>query len=421
VPLAMRCNVIPGTAFLPQEINPLNEETKSAYGMVRFSQDFRGDVRLTGNAGVRYVTTDREASGLLAYPTGATYGEAQCAPPAAATGFCALTPAVRAQVRAWANGATTPIVANAKFDYWLPSLNVKLSLPRGLRLRFGASKTIAPPDMGLTRNFYNLALSTATEAVIGGRPTGNIGIGNTGLKPVSATNLDASIEWYFAPVGSLTLAVFHKTLTDVVTTNTQRLPFANNGATFDVVVNQPVNSDKKANIDGFEIGYQQFYSFLPKPFDGFGINANYSYINSSGVPQNSLSVNDPDVSAGRVANINTALLPLQGLSKHNVNLAAIYEKGRVSARLAYNWRSDFLLTTRDVIVPYAPIVNEATGRLDGSVFVTLTPKMKVGVQGVNLLNEVTRTSQILNNDLLKTGRSWFINDRRYSLVMRATF
>jgi hypothetical protein len=72
-------------------------------------------------------------------------------------------------------------------------------------------------------------------------------------------------------------------------------------------------------------------------------------------------------------------------------------------------------------VPYAPIVNEATGRLDGSVFVTLTPRMKVGVQGVNLLNEVTRTSQILNNDLLKTGRSWFINDRRYSLVMRATF
>ena len=43
------------------------------------------------------------------------------------------------------------------------------------------------------------------------------------------------------------------------------------------------------------------------------------------------------------------------------------------------------------------------------------------MQGVNLTNEVTRTSQVLNNELLTAGRSWFMNDRRFTVVLRATF
>ena len=40
---------------------------------------------------------------------------------------------------------------------------------------------------------------------------------------------------------------------------------------------------------------------------------------------------------------------------------------------------------------------------------------------MNLLNETTRTTQVLNSDLLKTGRSWFMADRRYTFVLRASF
>jgi hypothetical protein len=80
-----------------------------------------------------------------------------------------------------------------------------------------------------------------------------------------------------------------------------------------------------------------------------------------------------------------------------------------------------VLPVRDVITPFAPIVNEATGQLDGSLFIDLSDNWKIGVQGVNLTNEVTQTSQVLNNDLLQAGRSWFMNDRRYTLILRATF
>jgi TonB-dependent receptor len=127
------------------------------------------------------------------------------------------------------------------------------------------------------------------------------------------------------------------------------------------------------------------------------------------------------VAAGNVANVDTSKLPLQGLSEHTVNFSPFYEKGPLSVRLAYSWRSKYLLTTRDVIVPFAPIMQEATGQLDASVFYDVTSHVKVGIQGVNLLNEITRTSQVINNNLLEAPRSWFMNDRRYTFILRGTF
>jgi outer membrane receptor protein involved in Fe transport len=121
------------------------------------------------------------------------------------------------------------------------------------------------------------------------------------------------------------------------------------------------------------------------------------------------------------ANVDTSKLPLVGLSEDSANLALIYEKGPVSARAAYNWRSEYLLTTRDVITPFAPIMQEATGQLDASFFYSINENLKVGIQGVNLLDEVTKTSQVLNDQLLQAGRSWFINDRRFSIGLRASF
>ena len=62
------------------------------------------------------------------------------------------------------------------------------------------------------------------------------------------------------------------------------------------------------------------------------------------------------------------------------------------------------------------------GQLDASAFFNITDDIRVGVQGVNLLNEVTRTSQAFTgdpNDL--APRSFFVNDRRFSFILRANF
>lgn len=206
----------------------------------------------------------------------------------------------------------------------------------------------------------------------------------------------------------------------MLTNGTQRVPFTNNGATFDALITTPVNAEETGKVKGFEVAYQQTYDFLPGFLSGLGLNATYTYVKSSGVRQSTLSETDPDVAAGQVSNVDTSLLPLQGLSKHTINFGPFYEKGPLSVRLAYNWRSRFLLTTRDVIVPYAPIFNEATGQLDGSIFFTVNPRFRIGLQAVNLTNEVTRTSSVINNDLLTAPRSWFMNDRRFTGVLRVT-
>ncbi len=117
----------------------------------------------------------------------------------------------------------------------------------------------------------------------------------------------------------------------------------------------------------------------------------------------------------------TGNLPLAGVSKHTVNATLFYEKSFLSARVAYNWRSDFLQTPRDVIFPFSPIYGEATGQLDGSIFVTVNKNLKVGVQGVNLLDEVTQTSQVIDFDGTRVTRSAFRNDRRFTFLARFNF
>ncbi|MCC5996665.1 MAG: TonB-dependent receptor [Oceanicaulis sp.] len=425
-PLHLRCGVGAESPFLLQEINPSREETDAIYAMVRYGADFDGGASLSGNFGVRYVSFDRTASGWQAFNQQGFLSDAECAAQAAdplqtPSTFCQLDPQVRADARAFSNGALVANDATYTDDFWLPSFNAVLRLENGWQFRLGVSQALTWPDIGLTRNFYNISLSTNQEDIVNGRPTGRFNVGNPMLRPIRSDNIDLSAEWYFAEVGSLTLSLFHKRLHDVHTNGTERLEFTNNGATFESVVTTPVNADTTGTVKGFEIAYQQVYDMLPEPFNAVGLQANYTYVDSSGVSQSTLSATDPDVAAGRVANVDTSRLPLQGLSEHTANLAVFYESERWSARLAYAWRSEFVVTVRDVIVPFAPIIQEDSGQLDGSLFYSINDSVRIGVQGVNLTNEVTRTSQVLNDDLLTAPRSWFMNDRRYTVVLRASF
>jgi len=293
----------------------------------------------------------------------------------------------------------------------------------GLQFRASYFKGVAPPEFGLTRAYFPISLSTGLEDIEagGGRPIARINAGNPDLLPAESDNFDFTVEWYFADVGQLTFAMFYKELDNIRTNDIQRRSFTNNGATFDAIVTTAVNSKETGKIKGFEVAYQQQFTFLDGWLGGFGVNANYTYVDSSNVPQSTLSETDPDVAAGNQSTIDTSRLPLEGLSKHTVNIQPFWEYGDWSARLAYSWRSEFLLTIRDVIVPFQPIMNEATGQLDMSVFYQINDALRIGFQGVNLTQEVIQTTAVINDDLLQAPRSWYLNDRRYSLMLRGHF
>ena len=51
----------------------------------------------------------------------------------------------------------------------------------------------------------------------------------------------------------------------------------------------------------------------------------------------------------------------------------------------------------------------------------MTDYLKLGVQGVNLLDEVTETTQVVDFDGTRITRSAFRNDRRFTFLARFDF
>jgi outer membrane receptor protein involved in Fe transport len=96
----------------------------------------------------------------------------------------------------------------------------------------------------------------------------------------------------------------------------------------------------------------------------------------------------------------------------------MYERYRISARLAWNWRERFLLTTSAANLNM-PAWSENYGQMDAEAFFRVTDNIKVGVQGTNLLN--SRTYLDVGGAVLAPRYSWTDTDRRYALAVRAQF
>jgi TonB-dependent receptor len=435
--LPNRPGVVSGTPFTVGEINPMTEENKAIYLMANFDNEFGGGLRLSGNAGIRYTHTKRVSSGYLqiANNPNSIPTEATCAgvpPNQQRPPFCTFTPAERQAARDFLNGALTPNDVSTSYDYLLPSINLKLDVGNGLQFRAAYTKGVAPPEFGLVRNYYNVTGLNAEPVVdsAGNAIPGQYTIqtafnaGNPYLKPIESDSLDLTAEWYFSKVGQLTGALFYKRLKNVLTNDIQRIDITNNGATFPAIVTTPVNSDDTGTVKGFEIAYQQVFDRLPGFLKGLGLQANYTYVDSNGVPQSTLSGTDPDVAAGRQPTITGVDFPLQGLSTHTVNVTPFIDIGQFSMRLSYNWRSRYLLTIRDVIFPFDPIFQRAYGQLDGSVSFNINRHFLLGMQGVNLLNSVTKTEAAVtgpDGEVTYVPRGWYMMDRRYTIFARFTF
>ena len=433
-------------AYLNGEFFRNRERTMAAYARADFGvEDFGNGMSLTGNIGVRFVRTKDDSTGSLTYPTptsifdpsslglnpaGVAYSKdvggfcqsQRDKPPASGTinAICTVSAAQQAAIIAYANAGSTPDIAKQKFNFWLPSANVKLQVTPTLLFRAAGSKAISRPNFGDLRNFVGVGVSSGNTA---GNYQFSASSRNPFLRPVEATQFDLTSEWYFSKVGSLTATLFQKTLSNIIVDNfgyTRTL--TNNGQTFDVQVNGPANVKGKSRIKGAEIAYQQTFDFLPGVLSGLGMQANYTYVKAGKIP-NPVPANGaadgsrpPQDIAGLYDN-----LPLQGLSKHTVNVAGFYDKGPFYARVAYSWRSKFLLTNRDCCFPYLPVYALPTGQLDASAFVTVNEHFKLGVTASNLLDETTRTNFLLNGAGLEAPRSFFKNDRSYTLSARMTF
>ena len=422
--------------FLPGEVFPNSEETLAAYLSGSFGADLANGMKISGNVGIRYVHTTDESSGAVNFAPSSqvipdAFGgdfDAYCAGFAGSPGgqvpaLCqpGVTAAQQQAALDFANGASVPDVAKNSFDHWLPSLNVRLDASDELVFRFAASKAISRPDFANLRNYVGLTYNGQT----GGFTARSL---NPFLKPVEAWQFDLTAEWYFAPVGSLTLSMFYKNIDNIVVSNqVYSRDLTNNGVTLPVSVSGPANTTGSTKIKGAELAYQQTFDFLPGALSGFGTQLSYTYIDVGSIvigppayaPSNDLTEtgNQPTIDiTGLYEN-----LPLEGLSKHNFNAALFYERGPIQARVAYSWRSRFLLTRLDCCFPFGPVYQEPSGQVDASIGFDISDRFRIVGEVQNLLDTTLKTSFVLNADGLRAPRSWFKNDRQFALSARVKF
>ena len=403
-------------------INYQREQTTAAYGLLDFGHDldFGGHtVPMDGNVGVRIVNTEARGQGLGAFST------------------CSSTCSsfFPADAQTFLNGGKSEVSGGRDYTSALPSLNLRFVVAPKVFLRFAVAKSIVRPDFSQMLPSVNVSgnagwLNGTTTcnktSTVANAPSNCLYnftsyTGNPDLKPIRATSYDMSLEWYFANTGSLSAALFHKDLYNYITTATSDINVTNNGVTEPVLATHPYNAGH-GTVDGFEIAYQQYFDFLPSVLKGVGVQANYTYVDSEGARNPSADPFDPT----QIANASPATgvkLPLEGLSRNSYNVSGLYDYGPVSARLAYNWRERYLMTTSAANINI-PAWADDYGQLDGSVFYTFSPKLKVGVEFANLTNSTYRVlvsypSQVDNPGM--TGHNWVVADRRFTFVLRGQF
>jgi TonB-dependent receptor len=196
----------------------------------------------------------------------------------------------------------------------LPSVELRIGLWSDAALRLAYGRGIARPQFGDLAP--NLALTISSET--GGRNTSSIG--NPNLKATFSNNYDLLFEQYLKPLGLFTTGFFYKDIRDPYAVyQTQNVMYPGFPESF--IQDQPINAGS-AYVWGWEIAYQQRWSFLPGVLGGLGFSGNYAWTTSAtfGLPGRS---DHP---------------PLLRQSPNVWNLGPTYARGRltVTMGLTYN-------------------------------------------------------------------------------------
>jgi iron complex outermembrane receptor protein len=215
-------------AIMQSSIWQVDEYVWEAYGKLRFGGQL-GSIPFSGNAGVRYVSTN---TGSMGYSS--------------------------------TNGGTLERVDVADgYNQALPSVNLTFNLAEDRLLRVGVARVIARPPLDELRASRSLWNSTPPPTGSGGNPL---------LDPFIANQADVSYEWYFKPEALVSLALFHKDVDSHIGYTTE--PVSIDGTTY--AVTGPFTGEG-GGITGAEFTFQTPFSGM---FEDFGIYMNYAWVDT---------------------------------------------------------------------------------------------------------------------------------------------
>jgi iron complex outermembrane receptor protein len=334
-----------GYDFEPDLLNSFDIEETITAGYVR--ADFAlGNA--TGNVGVRLVNTDFTADG---------FGEV--------------------------NGELGPVTFSDDYVEALPSGTLNVPLDDDLMLRASAGRTMVPPS------FTDLApRRTVNEEAQG------INQGNPDLDPFLVNQADLSLEWYFGDESLLAAALLYKDVESFIFDQTRRITL-DDPERFGVdpslageqfTITQPLNGSG-AEVWGAELSWQQPFDFLPPALEGFGIRANYTWLDSNAdfTANETGSAADVEDQGGPGT---TQEFGLPGISDHVVNTTLYYEAHGWTARLSWNLRSSFLVSPAGS--EGQPEYVDDFDQLDAFVGYAINDNVTVFAEAFNLTDEAFR-------------------------------
>jgi iron complex outermembrane receptor protein len=333
-------------AFTPAQSFTASEKVSTGF----VQSDFKGEVlgrELRLNGGVRWAQTELDIDNYKKNGAGNTY---------------------------------SPNQEKGKYKNLLPAVSSAYDLTDQLIWRASYGKTISRASLSII----------AAQTVIPNAFDNSATAGNPSLKPQQSKNLDTSLEWYFKPGSLLSVAYFKKELTDAtVSTTTQTtfgalgLPDSALGAIFQgpngrvdpalpMTLRTYTNAGKQT-LKGYELAWQQDFTFLPDPFKGLGALASYTHID----PFNSM---DWITTAGKKIEVNS-------VPKYAYSFTTYYERGPLAMRLSYNYKGRSLhgdnpKNNGDDLIRW----RAARGYLDGTISYKLTENLELRLDALNLTN-----------------------------------
>jgi TonB-dependent receptor len=259
-------------------------------------------------------------------------------------------------------------------SYWdvMPGLHVRYDASKKLVFRGAFTTPIARPSYRQL-NPTSLLVRSPDDALL---PT--LTEGDSKLKPVRSRNADFTAEYYLGSVGLLSAGVFYKDMDN----NIYRQRDTTTLADGTLVERRRFRNADGATVYGFELSYEQQLRFLPAPFDGFGVFANYTDTESE---VEGVLARDP-------ANPNnfikrTEKTPLFAQVDDTLNAGVSFSKYGIDGRLAYSWRSGYLLFNGVDINPKLDRYLDDYQQLDLTLSYRLTRNLTIFLEATNLTNE----------------------------------
>jgi TonB-dependent receptor len=433
--------------------NRVEEKTNSAYMQVQLDGELAG-MRTNTRIGVRYEKTDVVSTSVIAIPEAIEWGSNN-------------------DFRIVLSDELQPFSESASYSYVLPNLDFSIDFTDELKGRASFGKSIARAPYG------NLYAGPGAQQPSGSvlldpaaRASGNSQ--NPALNPLESDNLDLALEWYFADASYLSVTYWNKRVDNFIGNTVQQdnlyglrdpssgpdaqaaLDFltsaaclaqvgaanaaacsgndtslftalallrndpaglaAFNGtgaqalateAAYNLVgeaddplyvfnVNRPVNQNQ-AKLHGWEIAGQYFFGD-----SGFGLFANYTIVQG-------------DVGVDDAGDPGIDQFSLTGLSD-TANVMFMYEKYGWSARLAWNWRDEYLILANQG-GSRNPYYVEEYQQWDLSVNYALNDQWSIGLEAINLTGEDLRWHARTDEQLVRLADQ----SPRYMLGVRYNF